>query len=412
MANRFKRDTDTHVGAGAHAAAGGMHGTHGTHASGAAHGASPAAGSHFASAGSSGSGAAGFGRSAHAVGATHAAHAAGRSGAHRFAEQPGAYASAEQTRVAQPLVAADAAPRAVERGRSRRGAAGGAVPPRGPQGSTRVNPYEEPNGGRRGRRGSAGGDDAGRRRKRGNLVSNLLIGLGVILLLVAGGLFLKAQLGYKEAQDSYAKVQELALTEAQGDNVPTVNFDELRKINKDVIGWIYVPGTVINYPVVQTNNNETYLHRIFDGKGNGSGTIFMDMDDKAPGMVDQQTTIYGHHMNDGSMFRTIDNTLQSQDEFDKIKYVYYITPEKTYKYVPVSTTQVQDNYGDARVANFADDAAFSAYLKTMLEQAKSKSSDAEEKIADAKQVLTLVTCAGEIIPRTTRAAMICVPVAE
>ena len=238
------------------------------------------------------------------------------------------------------------------------------------------------------------------------VISTILIVVGVALLATAAGIFIKAQLGYKEASSSYQKIQEQAITETSGDGVPQIDFDALAAINPDVVGWIYVPGTVINYPVVQTDNNSTYLHKLFSANDNNVGTIFMDMDDTAPGMVDQQTTIYGHHMNDGSMFKYIDNTL-SQDAFDTVKNVYYITRDATYKLKPLYTMQVEDSYNNARVANFGDAAAFTSYLQEGLTKAKAKASDASERIQSADKVLTLVTCAGEIIPRTTRAVMVC-----
>ena len=250
------------------------------------------------------------------------------------------------------------------------------------------------------------GDDLPPRKKK-QVLPVIFIIVGVALLLVAGGLFIKAQMGYQEAQSCYKELEQYAVKGDEGDNVPSVDFNALAQINPDIVGWIYVPGTVINYPVVQTNNNKTYLSKLFDASGNGSGTIFMDMDDTAPGMVDEQTTIYGHHMNDGSMFKAIDNTL-NQDEFDKIGKVYYITRDTTYVLKPMFTSQVEDTYTDARRATFdASDRTLTSYLTDMLAQAKAKSSTAEDDVASAKQVLTLVTCAGEIIPRTTRAAMVC-----
>ena len=74
--------------------------------------------------------------------------------------------------------------------------------------------------------------------------------------------------------------------------MPIIDFDALAQTNPEIVGWIYVPGTNINYPVVQTNNNSKYLNTLFDGTANASGAIFLDSDDTAPGMVDQQTTIY------------------------------------------------------------------------------------------------------------------------
>lgn len=245
------------------------------------------------------------------------------------------------------------------------------------------------------------------RRKRSKIVSTALIVVGVALLLVAGGLFIKAQLGYQQAQSTYSDLEQYAVKSSDGDNVPTVDFDALAAINPDIVGWIYIPGTVINYPVVQTSNNTTYLSKLFDLTGNGSGTIFMDMDNTSPGMADQQTTIYGHHMNDGSMFKAIDGTL-SQDEFDKIGKVYYITRDTTYVLEPMFTAQVQDTYLNARTPNFTEgDTTLQSYLEDMLSQAKASSSTASQDIKSVDKVLTLVTCAGEIIPRTTRAAMVC-----
>ena len=82
------------------------------------------------------------------------------------------------------------------------------------------------------------------------------------------------------------------MSDKDASGVPIIDFDALAQTNPEVVGWIYAPGTNINYPVVQTNNNSKYLNTLFDGTANASGAIFLDSDDTAPGMVDQQTTIY------------------------------------------------------------------------------------------------------------------------
>lgn len=257
--------------------------------------------------------------------------------------------------------------------------------------------YRAPRGGKSGRSG----------KRRGNVLSNILIAVGVALLLVAGGLFVKAQIGYKKANDYYNGIAEMAVKDSSGeDGIPQIDFDALKKESDDIVGWIYVPGTRINYVVAQGETNNTYLRHLPNGEYSENGTIFMDMDGTAPGMVDQQTTLYGHHMNDGAMFEPIDASMD-QKVFDTFKKVYYITPEMTYVLKPMFTMQVQDDYVDARRTNFDSEKAFTQYLQSSLAQAKSSAKDAAAEVEKADKVLTLVTCAGQIIPRTTRAGMVC-----
>ena len=220
--------------------------------------------------------------------------------------------------------------------------------------------YRAPRGGKSGRSG----------KRRGNVLSNILIAVGVALLLVAGGLFVKAQIGYKKANDYYNGIAEMAVKDSSGeDGIPQIDFDALKKESDDIVGWIYVPGTRINYVVAQGETNNTYLRHLPNGEYSENGTIFMDMDGTAPGMVDQQTTLYGHHMNDGAMFEPIDASMD-QKVFDTFKKVYYITPEMTYVLKPMFTMQVQDDYVDARRTNFDSEKAFTQYLQASLAQAK------------------------------------------
>ena len=257
--------------------------------------------------------------------------------------------------------------------------------------------YRAPRGGKSGRSG----------KRRGNVLSNILIAVGVALLLVAGGLFVKAQIGYKKANDYYNGIAEMAVKDSSGeDGIPQIDFDALKKESDDIVGWIYVPGTRIKYVVAQGETNNTYLRHLPNGEYSENGTIFMDMDGTAPGMVDQQTTLYGHHMNDGAMFEPIDASMD-QKVFDTFKKVYYITPEMTYVLKPMFTMQVQDDYVDARRTNFDSEKAFTQYLQASLAQAKASAKDAAAEVEKADKVLTLVTCAGQIIPRTTRAGMVC-----
>ena len=86
-------------------------------------------------------------------------------------------------------------------------------------------------------------------------------------------------------------------------------------------------------------------------------------------MVGQQTTVYGHHMSDGSMFDPIENTLD-QAKFDEMTTVYYLTPETTYKLSPLFTSRVPETYVEARQETFGDHDALVAYLEDLRTYAK------------------------------------------
>ena len=239
------------------------------------------------------------------------------------------------------------------------------------------------------------------RKKRRSIIPILLIIVGIGLIVAAAAIFINAQIGYKQASDSYQKIEKQYVSDQDASGVPIIDFDALAQTNPEIVGWIYVPGT---------NNNSKYLNTLFDGTSNASGAIFLDSDDTAPGMVDQQTTIYGHHMNDGSMFNVISDTTD-QATFDSIEFVYYITRDATYKLRPLATKVVEDTYAKARTPNFEGDDGLKNYLSEMLDGASAVASDATDRAASATKVVTLVTCRSLSLSNT-RAVMVLTSVEE
>ena len=79
-----------------------------------------------------------------------------------------------------------------------------------------------------------------------------------------------------------------------------VDHEELIKQNSDYIGWIYIPGTDISYPVCQGETNQEYLHKGFTGGYSANGTIFLDRRNES--VLDSHTILYGHNMRSGAMF--------------------------------------------------------------------------------------------------------------
>ena len=92
--------------------------------------------------------------------------------------------------------------------------------------------------------------------------------------------------------------------ESQEENISY--FEKLLAINSDVIAWINIPDTNINYPVVKGEDNEYYLKHNIKKENSISGSIFMDYRNKGNDQ-DLNKIIYGHNMKDGSMFKTLTN---------------------------------------------------------------------------------------------------------
>lgn len=107
-----------------------------------------------------------------------------------------------------------------------------------------------------------------------------------------------------------------------------VDFQALKQMCDDVVGWIYCPGTPINYPIVQAEDNDYYLYRLINGKENKSGTLFMDFRNSSD-FSDWNTLIYGHNMNNDSMFGVVPDYVK-QEFYEKHPLWYLLTEDNSY----------------------------------------------------------------------------------
>ena len=108
-------------------------------------------------------------------------------------------------------------------------------------------------------------------------------------------------------------------------NKREINFDELRKLNPDVIGWIEIPNTRIDYPVVSTLNNQFYVNHDLLGNSSNYGTLFTDILNN-PDWEDRFIIIYGHNMRDGSKFADL-HYFRNKRFFNNNRTIHIYTPE-------------------------------------------------------------------------------------
>ena len=110
---------------------------------------------------------------------------------------------------------------------------------------------------------------------------------------------------------------------------PLVDFGQLSQINPDIVGWIFIEGTDINYPVVQGADNDYYLQHLFNGTYNGAGCIFLDAR-CASDFSDRHSILHGHHMKDGSMFSDLMG-YKDQSFYGEHPVALFVTPTAYYK---------------------------------------------------------------------------------
>ena len=144
------------------------------------------------------------------------------------------------------------------------------------------------------------------------------------------------------------KTKEIATKAKKYINVDNnIISPEIINLNEDIIGWLIVDNTSINYPVVQGKNNEFYLNHDLDKNYNSAGWIFMDSENS---LDDQNIIIYGHHRRDGSMFGSIDNLL-NKNKGGKIKLLIN-NKEINYNIFSIYKTEKEYNYREKNYNNF------------------------------------------------------------
>lgn len=172
-------------------------------------------------------------------------------------------------------------------------------------------------------------------------------------------------------------------------NVPfiDVNFNELLKKNPDTVGWIKVDGTKVNYPIVQSDDNDYYLSHAFNRSNNEGGWIFADyrVNFKEFG---KNTIIYGHNMNNKTMFGSIPSMLnKSYLNNSDDKYIKISTPTSNSVWKVFSIYTIEPEVYYLRT-NFKTE-AYDTFLNTL----KGRSIyDFGIEVTTDDKILTLSTC--------------------
>ncbi|MBR4706586.1 MAG: class B sortase [Pseudobutyrivibrio sp.] len=239
--------------------------------------------------------------------------------------------------------------------------------------------------------------DGSEKQPRKNMAATLVLAVGLIIIFSSLAGFFLIYRGYQKSEDLYAAVDEAYVTEVAPEEVQETNWYEmidvdlasLQEVNPDAIGWIYVEGTDISYPIMYSGEDEKYLHTTLDGQYAKAGSIFMEGLNSSD-WSDSHTILYGHNMKNLSMFGKLRYYKAEKEYVDEHRYFQIITADGKKRYEIFS-------YFDTDPASWVYELPFSAgdaydrYLSE-LRRYSYQSIDTERDVSSADSVVTLSTC--------------------
>jgi sortase B len=235
--------------------------------------------------------------------------------------------------------------------------------------------------------------------KKGNLLIGFIQVISIIIIIISLYYIYLWYIDNKKTENILNEIYENANVSSDNisvDNdlkieVENIDFNKLINKNPDTIGWIKVLGTDINYPVVQTNNNDFYLTHSFDKSYNKAGWIFADYINKnlKNNELDKNTIIYGHNRQNNSMFGTLSNVFKEEWLSNKENhYINFSTLNNNMVWEVFSTYTIEKEEYYIQ-SNFSSDEEYISFLNTIKNRSTYKY---DVNISKEDKILTLSTC--------------------
>lgn len=191
-------------------------------------------------------------------------------------------------------------------------------------------------------------------------------------------------IGTKTAEEE-TKEEELGIEIPQ----KNIDFGALQEMNTDIYAWIYIPNTNVDYPVLQHPSDDAYyLMRNLDGSYGYPGVIYTEPSVTNTNFKDFNTVVYGHNMNNGSMFATL-HYFEDSTFYEENRYVFIYTPETVLVYEVFAAY----NYNDKHLLKSIDistEEKYQTYIDQIYQQSGNISQDIQ--VTSKNHILTLSTC--------------------
>jgi sortase B len=234
----------------------------------------------------------------------------------------------------------------------------------------------------------------------------ILLFICVAVFIASSVMLVNILIEYGKADSFYDSINEnidTSKVEAEGEQAPArlvalaEYVSELKAEYPDVVGYVNVPSLGIAYPVVQTDNNDYYLTHMINGKESKSGAIFLDYRVNSDPTQTKNTVLYGHNMNDGSMFHKIEEFFSSRELFEGAV-VEYVTENGAYLYTPLAIYRCEAYY-PFHMYEFRNDEAFLEFCD-MISEKSFHLTDTEYN--EGSSIITFATCVNSITTKNAR----------
>ena len=180
--------------------------------------------------------------------------------------------------------------------------------------------------------------------------------------------------------DDYFKYKDVSMLD--------VNFNELLKQNKDTKGWVKVEGTNVNYPFVQSSDNEYYLKHSYDNTYNKKGWVFLDYRNNMDNL-DKNTILYAHGLMNNAMFGSLRRTVKQDWAKNKNNRIIKISTPNSMLLFEVFSSYTIEPESYYITSEFSGDEEFSTFIDTI----KSRSFyDYNTSVSTSDKILTLSSC--------------------
>jgi sortase B len=242
---------------------------------------------------------------------------------------------------------------------------------------------------------STGGESAEHKGGKKKILAIIILAVAVVVIIGVAVYLIRQENNSKKMESVKETVDT---SEDTDENELDIDWQELQATNKDIYAWIYIPGTEVNYPVLQSDeytDTDYYLDHNLDGTTGLPGCIYTQKLN-AKDFEDPVTVIYGHDMKNGTMFRSLHDYMD-RDFFDENNYIYIYTPDTTYTYQIYAAYRSDNALILGKYGLFQDSDVYAGFLDEVVSQEETEELchiDTSVTVSSQDKTIILSTCIG------------------